>query len=172
MTERVLSDNAAGLANTEDIPMTTDLRSALSRVLPKAITWAEDQYALIAQSGHPLTDLQLAVAKNVGVVHPERIRVAEVSCLPQPEDPELRDVALATELFGTCLAGMTIGYGIYVCQGYASFDFLSHEFRHVQQYEKAGSIAAFLPRDVAQIVDSLRYHEPSPGIDARSPMPH
>lgn len=152
--------------------MTLDLRIALPRVLPKAITWAEDQYALIAQAGQPLNDLQLAVAKKIGVVHPESIRVAEVSCLPQPEDPELRDAVLAAELFGSCLVGMTFGYGIYVCQGYASFNLLSHEFRHVQQYEKAGSIAAFLPRDIEQIVEALGYNAAPLKMGTDSPVQH
>lgn len=151
--------------------MTFELRVVLPSVLPKAIAWGESQCELITQTGQPLNDLQLAVAKYIGVVHPELIRVAEVSSLPQPEDHELREIALDTGLFGSSMVGMTIGYGVYVCHGYLSFNRLSHAFRYVQQYEKAGSIAAFLRRDLEHMA-ALEYGDAPFELDAQEHVQH
>jgi hypothetical protein len=48
---------------------------------------------------------------------------------------------------------MTLGYGIMIVGERASRRLLSHELRHVHQYEDAGSIAAYIPRYLGQIVD-------------------
>jgi hypothetical protein len=49
------------------------------------------------------------------------------------------------------MVGLTLGYSVLICQGHDSLRLLSHEFRHVHQYEQAGSIAAFLPGYLEQI---------------------
>jgi hypothetical protein len=51
------------------------------------------------------------------------------------------------------MAGLTLGYAIFICEGHNSPRLLSHECRHVYQYEMCGSIAAFLPIYLQQIVD-------------------
>ena len=147
--------------------MTFDLRTALPVILPKAIAWAEAQYSSISQVGQPLNKALLAVARNVGVLHPDRIRVVEVPSLPLPEDPELKEAALATGLLGPGMIGLTLGYGIYVCRDHRSVRLLSHEFRHVYQYEQAGSIAAFLPIYLKQIV-SFGYANAPFELDAKA----
>jgi hypothetical protein len=151
--------------------MTFDLRAALPVLVPKAITWAEAQYSSIAQVGQPLNEVLLAVAKSVGVLHPELIRIAEVLHLPLPEDPELKQAALATGLLGPGMVGLTLGYGVYVCQGHRNVRLLSHEFRHVHQYEQAGSIAAFLPVYLQQIV-TVGYNNAPFERDARAHERH
>lgn len=131
--------------------MTFDLRVALPLIVPKAIAWAEEQYLLILQDGQPLNKHLLAIARGVGVLHPESIRVIEVPSLPLPNDPDLKQAAAATGLLGPDMVGLTLGYGIYVCRGHGSIRLLSHEFRHVYQYEQAGSIEVFLPAYLQQI---------------------
>lgn len=147
--------------------MTFDLRTVLPLLIPKAIVWAEAQSSLIGQVGQPLNDTLLAVARSVGVMHPELIRVAEVPRLPLPEDPELQQAALESGLLGPNMVGMTFGYGIYVCRGHSTIRLLSHELRHSYQYEQAGSIAAFLPTYLQQIV-SVGYNNAPYEIDARA----
>jgi len=151
--------------------MTFDLRAALPVLTPKAISWAEAQSSSIEQLGRPLNEVLLAVARSVGVLHPELIRVAEVPSLPLPEDPELKQAALATGLLGPGMVGLTLGYGVYVCSGHGNVRLLSHEFRHVHQYEQAGSIAAFLPVYLQQIV-TVGYHNAPFEIDARAHEQH
>ena len=129
-----------------------DLQAALPLLLPKAIAWAEDQAARVTGSGRALDQRELALARGVGVARPERIRVAIAEALPIPQDPTLRAAALQTGLLGPGMVGLTLGYSVFICRGYETPRLLSHEFRHVYQYEQAGSIAAFLPGYLQQIV--------------------
>jgi hypothetical protein len=144
-----------------------DLAAVLPRLLPRAIVWAELHSAEIQATGVSLNPSGLAIARAVGVVHAEHIRVSIVPSLPLPEDPELRDAALQSGLLGPTMVGVTLGYSIYLVKGYVSTRLLSHECRHVYQYETAGSIAAFLPTYLMQIA---RYgYEAAPlEVDARN----
>jgi len=151
--------------------MEYDLRSVLPLLIPKAIAWAEAQRANIEHVGQPLTDALISVARSVGVMRPELIRIAEVPRLPLPEDPALQQAAIATGLLGPNMIGMTFGYGIYVCHGHGTISLLSHEFRHTYQYEQAGSIGAFIPTYLQQIV-TVGYHNAPLEIDARAHEKH
>ncbi len=114
--------------------------------------WAENCSKEAAKSGRLLSQNEISVARLVEVRRPELIRVNVVDNLPLPDDLELREAALETGLLGPHMAGLTLGYSVHVCRGYEAARLLSHEFRHVYQYETAGSIAAFLPVYLAQIV--------------------
>ena len=50
------------------------------------------------------------------------------------------------------MAGLTLGYSILICHGQMCRRLLSHECRHVFQYEQAGSIASFLPRYLESVI--------------------
>ena len=130
-----------------------DLQASLPFLLPKAIAWAERESQRIANSGRALTDRERELAREVGVAKPEQIRIALVGALPLPDDPVLRAAALQTGLLGSDTAGLTLGYSIFVCEGYKTTRLLTHEFRHVYQYEQAGSIAGFLPGYLTQVVE-------------------
>ena len=129
-----------------------NLQDALPRLLPKAIAWAEEQARLVASSGRALTHREQEVARGVGVAQPERIRVALVDALPLPEDPVLRAAALEAGLLGPGMVGLTLGYSVFISKVHETLRLLSHEFRHVYQYEQAGSIAALLPGYLQQVV--------------------
>ena len=79
----------------------------------------------------------------------------------------LRAAALQAGLLGPGMVGLTLGYSIFIVNGHVNDRLLSHELRHVQQYERAGSIAAFLPTYLSQIVD-LGYENAPFEIDARA----
>lgn len=131
--------------------MTFDLQAQLPRLIPIAVAWVETQSAYIRKTGQPLNEELSGLARSVGVQQPSLIRIVEVPALPLPDDPELGKMALATGLLGPSMIGMTLGYGIYICQGRGTIRLLSHEFRHVYQYEQAGSISAFIPVYLEQI---------------------
>ncbi len=147
--------------------MPLDLVALLPMLLPKAVARAETKAAEIAATGGPLNPTGLSLARSVGVTHPEFVRVAVVDQLPLPENPMLRQAALEAGLLGPEVVGLTLGYGIYLCNGHFTPRLLSHECRHVFQYECAGSIAAFLPVYLQQIVD-LGYANAPLEIDARA----
>jgi hypothetical protein len=144
-----------------------DLQAALPYLLPKAIQWAEARSQEIQSGGAPLAEKGLQIARSIGVQRPERIRIAFVEKLPLPEDEILREAALETGLLGPGMVGLTLGYSVLICQGHDSLRLLSHEFRHVYQYEQAGSIAAFLP-DYLQQIAILGYANATFEIDARA----
>jgi hypothetical protein len=143
-----------------------DLRSALPALLPLAIEWAEACTRDIATSGAPLDDRRRAMARAVGVERPELIRILLVEALPWPDHPMLRTAAMRAGLLDPGI-GLTLGYAVFVCRGYDSPRVLSHEFRHVHQYEAAGSIAAFLPGYLQQIVE-FGYDKAPYELDARA----
>ncbi|MCB1607082.1 MAG: hypothetical protein KDI71_08930 [Xanthomonadales bacterium] len=138
----------------------------LAHLLPKAIAWAEAQARWIGDHGQPLFAGQTELARSVGVTHPERIRIALVSAIPQPDDPALRQAAAALGMLGANTAGLTLGYGIFICTELSN-RLLSHECRHVHQYEQAGSIAAFLHSYLLQLVE-YGYRQAPLEVDARA----
>lgn len=147
--------------------MTSDLLAALPQLVPAAIRWAETHEAAILASGLPLTERGIEIARRVGVAQPERIRIMLVPQLPTPDDPHLRAAALQTGLLGPGMVGLTLGHGIYICEGHANPRLVSHECRHVHQYEAAGSIAAYLPVYLKQVAE-LGYRNAPFEIDARA----
>lgn len=130
-----------------------NLKMELPALLPKAIAWAEAQQSKIVATGIPLTQDQLAIAQEVGVVRPENIRIKFVNHIPLPDDPVLASAAIQTGLISPDIAGMALYYGIFISNSViVNRSLLAHEFRHVQQYEKKGSIADFLADYLTQIV--------------------
>ena len=147
--------------------MPIDLAAALPQLLPRAIEWVEAQEAKVQRLGTPLSLDGIALARVVGVVLPEMVRVALVDRLPRPDDPELREAALQAGLLNPGTFGITFGHAIYIRSGHLANRLLSHECRHVHQYEAAGSIAAFLPVYLQQIVAHGYWNAPLE-VDARN----
>jgi hypothetical protein len=130
-----------------------DLRQSLPALLPGAIAWAEARAKRAAEAGITLTAAEQEIARRVGVSQPARVRVEIVDELPLPEEPVLRAAALAAGLLGPEMAGLTLGHSIFIRRGHNNRRLLSHELRHVHQYEQHGSIAAFLRVYLSQIVE-------------------
>jgi hypothetical protein len=135
--------------------------------LPKAIAWAEERASEILSTGVPLNPVGLSIAQRVGVAQPQLIRLSIVRGLPLPSDPQLREAALAAGLLGPGMIGLTLGHGIYICEGQSTTRLLSHECRHVFQYEQAGTIAAYLPAYLQQIIE-FGYANAPFEVDARN----
>jgi hypothetical protein len=84
-----------------------------------------------------------------------------------PDHPVLRQVANQLNFLGPDTIGLTLGYGVYLRKGYVDDRLLSHEFRHVRQYEIAGSIAAFIDEYIRQIFQYGYLNSPYE-VDARA----
>lgn len=147
--------------------MTYDLAKNLPQLLPSAIAWAEGKSAEICRDGVRLTPSGLAVATAVGVHRPDQIRLVLVDRLPLPENADLRIATVQTGLLGPNMVGLTLGYGILICNGHLANRLLSHECRHVYQYEAAGSIASFLLVYLQQIGE-FGYARAPLEVDARN----
>ena len=139
----------------------------LHRLVPRAVAWAETVAMRVASTGEPLDASGLSDEKAVGVQWPGKIRVAMFDSLPLPSDTELRAAALKNGLLGPTMEGLTLGHSILIRHGRMSRRLLSHECRHVFQYEQAGSIAAFLPLYLQSIVQ-VGYWESPFEKDARA----
>lgn len=144
-----------------------DLQTFMPLLVPKAIAWAQEQSHLILRGGVSLNEKGAALAMRSGVAEPGLVRIKYVSELPMPEDQLLREVAEATGLIGPNMAGMTLGHGIFIVERHADVRLISHELRHVQQYERFGSIEAFMPVYLAQIA-SVGYYDAPLEQDARA----
>ena len=135
-------------------------------ILSRVIAWAEAMAANIAGRGAPLSEGGATMARIVGVLHPDRIRILEVDAISMPDEPDLRVLALQAGLLGPRALGLTLGYGIFIHKDHKSSRLVTHELRHVHQYEKAGSIAVFLSNYLQQILD-YGYAQAPLEIDAR-----
>ena len=129
-----------------------NLLDRLPGLLPLATAWAEAQASDGARRGQALNESGLALARRVGVAHPERIRVVGVVEMPLPEDPALRNAGIEAGLIGPGFAGLTLGYTIFVRNDDQRVELLAHECRHVAQYESFGSISAFLATHLRDVI--------------------
>ncbi|MDF3080479.1 hypothetical protein [Burkholderia sola] len=143
-----------------------DLADILPSALPAAVAWAEAEAARGLAQGAPLTPRQADDARTVGVAQPDRIRVMAVERMPFPDTPTLAAIARDTGLLSPATIGLTLGHAVYVLRGQDTRRLLTHEFRHVHQYEAAGSIGAFLARYLHEIA-TVGYHDAPLEADAR-----
>jgi hypothetical protein len=139
----------------------------LEELLPKAVAWAEACSKDLLLGGLPLEIFQMKIACKVGVAHPELIRTLAIEHFPRPDEPYLATAFDEYQMLGDNCAGLTLGYGIYIREGCSDIRLLSHEFRHVYQYEKAGSIASFFAVYIQQILQ-VGYYSSQLEVDARS----
>ncbi|VVE17091.1 MULTISPECIES: hypothetical protein [Pandoraea] len=124
----------------------------LESILPKTLAWASEQAKKGLAAGRALTPAELDDARQVGVSAPEKIRLSLVDEVPIPDDPQLRDVAIRTGMLTHDIAGLALGYAIFITPRHLSRRLLTHECRHVHQYEVAGSIDQFMREYLRQIM--------------------
>ncbi len=118
------------------------------------------------EAGAPLAEDFLDIACRVGVQRPSLVRFIIVDQVPQPKDPILQETARKMGLLGPEVKGLTLGYAIFIVSGHKTSRLLSHECRHVYQYESYGSIDAFLSVYLKQIVE-YGYQNAPLEVDAR-----
>ena len=170
--------SVAGLLMISMPVLAGDIQSQLPLLAPRAVAWAQKMEADSLRNGAPLSPAVLRLAGELGVRDATRVRIVVVDRVPMPEEGLLRAAALQVGLSQETASGMTLGYAIYARRGEENdVRLLSHELRHVAQYEEAGGIAPFLAKhllDLAQVG-----YEASPfEVDARAhersslPDPH
>src|SRR5215469_2854867 len=114
-------------------------------LMPLASAWAAEQERIILSSGVPLTDSQLEDARQIGVLHPERVRLLRVPQIPAPTDPALAAAAEVTGLISPAGWGIAFRYGIFIRNDcWTHRELVAHELVHVAQYERLGGFEEFL----------------------------
>lgn len=110
-------------------------------VLPQYISWANEMELAGLNSGKPLDEKQLAIAKEIGLQKPENVRLVYVDKVPFPyENILLRVVGEAVGFIGDGIVNnaQVFGFSIYVRKGYElTTPNLAHELVHVLQIERA-----------------------------------
>lgn len=129
------------------------LAQQLPVIAPRVIQWAEVQSGQALRAGVALGAEQVKLARRVGVKHPERVRLVVVEEIPLPDEPALKAASAQVGLSQSWAAGLTLGYAVLVRRGYENdARLLSHELRHVAQYEAHGGIEGFLVRHLEHLV--------------------
>ncbi len=135
---------------------------------PRALAWAQQQAIDVLKSGAPVSPALARLAASVGVKHPESIRVLVVDRIPLPGEPMLRKAVGSVGIAQATLGGLTLGYAVMVRRGHeADVRLLSHEFRHVAQYESMGGIPPFLARHLQDLA-RFGYERAPFEVDARA----
>jgi hypothetical protein len=130
------------------------LRPLIPLVTPRAARWVAAQEMAILAGGEVLTVNELADARRAGVQRPDLIRLQFVESVPMPETGFLRELGKLTGLVSAGTAGITLRYGIYIQRQFrGSRELYVHEFVHVGQYERFGSIEAFLHDYLRECLD-------------------
>lgn len=135
-----------------------ELLPQLPLLISETLKWAKINSDAILLTGMPLSDSDLEIAKFVGVRHPDKIRIKYINRMPMPIDPVLTEAIQKHNIMSPYTAGMTLGYGIYLRT--ESKGLLSHECRHVFQYEKAGSLDTFITEYITQVVEHGYFDAP------------
>ncbi|HEX7860448.1 MAG TPA: hypothetical protein VF773_08995 [Verrucomicrobiae bacterium] len=114
-------------------------------LLPQACAWAEEQERIIMREGVPLTTIQLADARRIGIAQPERVRLRVVEEIPSPTNPDLQAAAEMTGLISPLTIGLTLRYGIFIrSDHWGERRLVVHELVHTLQYERLGGFEPFL----------------------------
>jgi len=90
-------------------------------------------------------------AEAMGIQRIDDIRIVVLHTIPMPNDPGLQQLALQTRLITEQTRGMTFGHGIALKVGAYDRQLIVHELAHVMQYERLGSIEAFLKEYVKEV---------------------
>lgn len=136
-------------------------------LLPSALVWMRGIEESCQTRGEQLSSIELRDAKSVGVQHPEKIRILSVPAIADPDEPLLLQAATELGLLGESAIGRTIGYGIEIVEGSVSRRLLRHEFRHVYQFEQAGSIENFMTSHIQSVIAN-GYYDSEYEKDARA----
>jgi hypothetical protein len=114
-------------------------------LLPVATAWVRRLERRALRDGAPLDPALQALAAQLGLRHPDRVRVLALPAVPW-RCPGWLARPLARLGFGPgAVAGLTAGYGILVREDRChDRELLLHELAHARQYERAGGVAPFL----------------------------
>jgi hypothetical protein len=144
-------------------------RTALKLVMPLACAWAEAQESVIVRDGVALTPNQIADARRIGVVAPERVRLRAVDQIPSPLHPILRFAGQKIGLISGATIGMTLRYGIFIrADHWGERRFLVHELAHTAQYERLGGFRPFLEAYLLECITPPGYPFGDLELEAKS----
>lgn len=155
---------ATGQKTGQDKIVSVGQDEFLGKFIAYYVKWAEEIEARGQATGTPLDPVQARLAAEIGIKHPEKVRLVFVDEVPFPtENPEIK---LAGEKFGFIGPGIVnnaqaFGYTIWVRKAFTlDRPRLAHELVHVMQIERSPSFAAYAAQYVSELIQYG--HEKSP----------
>jgi len=129
------------------------IRVLIRLAIPMGAGWIRQQEARVLHDGRPLSEWESGWAVEVGVRHPERVRILLVPVVPTPGSSLLRVLAAISRFGMDAPTGMAVNYGIFLDSSQSNNpSLLVHELAHVAQYERLRGIEAFLAEYLRQCV--------------------
>jgi len=123
----------------------------LPALFPHVVSWISYLEKQAQESGRALTSIEFNLAQNVGLTHPEEVRILSVPRIPLPAHPRVKQLAKQVGLLNADTGGLTAVYGVIVRRDCTNnLRLLAHEFVHVAQYERLGR-EGFLQEYIQQI---------------------
>jgi len=123
----------------------------LEQILPLAAQWAADQERRVLCEGVPLSKIELADAKAIGVRNPERVRLLRVDAVPVPVHPMLRAAAASINFLTATPRGLALDHGIFIrADHWRDRALIAHELVHTAQFQRFGGILPFLQTYISQ----------------------
>ncbi len=123
----------------------------LEELLPIAVHWAGEQERRVLCEGVPLSAIELADAKSIGVRNPERVRLLRVDTIPVPIHPMLRAAAASISFLTSAPSGLALELGIFIrADRWRERALIAHELVHTAQYQRLGGIMPFLQTYIFQ----------------------
>ena len=136
----------------------------LAGFLEQYVNWAKATEAEGQERGVPLTPEQLELAVQLGIKHPEKVRLVFVDVVPFPiHDAQMRDAATQMGFIGPGVINnaQAFGYTIWVRKDFVlDRPSLAHELVHVEQIERSASFGSYAK---AYMLELLNFgHEKMP----------
>jgi hypothetical protein len=123
----------------------------LEELLPLAAQWVTEQRQRALCEGVPLSERELADAREVGVKNPERVRLLRVETIPVPAHPMLRAAAVSMKFLPAAPRGLALDHAIFVrADFWRDRSLIAHELAHTAQYQRLGGILPFLRTYISQ----------------------
>jgi hypothetical protein len=120
-------------------------QETFEQLLPLAYQWAKAQEEFVLAHGTPLSSQLMADARRAGVRDVERVRVLVVDRIPLPEGGELADAARRTRIITADTRCVGVGHAVIIrAEAWGDRELLLHNFVHVAQCERSGSLEQWI----------------------------
>lgn len=129
----------------------SDIAAKVENLLPRVLEWYTTVETELLPQGRLLSETEMKIARQLGVIRPESVRIIVLEIFPMPEDRVLRAEAERYGLGSAAEGARAIGYVIMLKPRYAkSSMIIAHELVHVSQHDRLGR-AAFLRRYITEM---------------------
>ena len=119
--------------------------STITPYIPEVVNWIEEMEDFIQSNGRFLNEEELTIAKEIGILNYDIIKVWETNVVPKPKSAMLQFLGKEIGFFNSNTNGISFRYGIFIHSSCSNKEtVLHHELLHTLQYERFGSIEKFI----------------------------